>query len=728
MVSRTATEDRPLLAATALFGVCGVVVALGMSLVETAWIRGDLGGAAPLLGSLGLAVCLLLPVGLAVGLTLGLVAGGIRAAAGGPLWARLRREPETDTVVAAVLLGAAVFAVAQAALVALFAARVAAAMARPGLAALSTGLVAGGGLVGWALVALPLHQLLRRHVASHIPRVGLRSVTVLGLLALGMVAAVVLVLGSMDWRVLRLGPWIGLSVQIAAVLVLGSMLWARQTGWSRPRTLALAVVLGVGLLLGAPMAGRRDATVAAASRGGLVLPLLISVARSLGDADGDDYPATGWFGGNDCNDESPAIHPGARDIPGNGIDENCHGGDTHARLAKARARQDARPSQRFDGNLLLVCIDTLRADKLGVMGNTDGLTPNLDRLARQGVLFSRTLAQGPNTPQSFPAIFTSTYPGRIPFRKQFVGYPQLEPAALTVFEVLSQHGVQTSAVTSHFYFKPMRGITQGVASWDNEGATNIKDSNKDISAPRIVPRAIARLEQLARAKQRFVLFVHLAEPHSTYVTHPEFPITRRGVAGLQQKYDFEIKFADMWLGKLLEGLKRANLAGSTAVVVFADHGESFGEHTFYFHGQALYNEVLHVPLVVTLPGPRAVHRVVEERVGLIDLAPTMLDLMGVPIPDRFQGMSLWGLVQGRADPSFARRRLGAVLMPYPAWPRGQQAMVTGRYKVLLRTTENRLEVYDLQRDPREQQDLALTQPDLASRLKQQLLEFAEEQM
>ena len=117
------------------------------------------------------------------------------------------------------------------------------------------------------------------------------------------------------------------------------------------------------------------------------------------------------------------------------------------------------------------------------------------------------------------------------------------------------------------------------------------------------------------------------------------------------------------------------LANNTAVIAYADHGEAFGDHRFYFHGQALYNEVIHIPLIVRLPGKRPPVKVVKERVALLDLAPTILSLMGLPAPEGFQGISLLPQMYGaKADP---KRRIGAVLMPYPAWPKGQQALFLG---------------------------------------------------
>lgn len=590
-----------------------------------------------------------------------------------------------------------------------------------------------------ALAGLACARLVARRIGVlPAPRgLGATGLLLVAFAAAG-VLAFVAALSRADWRVLDLGPlWSALAALLLAVghgifwygSTPGRRLRARLPGRGLRAGLALVVVV-VLLALGSRISDSSPsyAAITDASWG---LRLALKLVRHLTDRDRDGYSAL--FGGGDCDDSRADVYPGAEDIPGDGIDQDCQGGDAKPAAASAEpapARTEAAPARHggFSGNILIVAIDALRADRLGVAGYGRppgrSLTPTLDALAQRGTRFTHVWAQAPNTPRSFPSLLTSRYPSEIAWQKRSLNYSNLLPGNHTFFEPLAAAGLRPIGIFSHFFFTADRGISRGFAEWSNDGAKSIADSNQDIPSPRIVPRVIARLRKAAQTGERFVLWTHLFEPHSSYMEHPEFPTSLSGVQGLEEKYDYEIAFADLWTGKIIAALEETKLDRNTAVVVFGDHGEAWGEHKRYFHGQDLTEEQLRVPILIAMPGqPPAT---IDDEVGLIDLGPTLVDLVGgAPLPS-FHGRSLLPALQGSPLPS---RPIFAELLPSTATPSHEVTVVEGGKKLTHKISERRWELFDLTNDPRQQKNLA-DQP--ASRkqldeLRAKLLKFEERQ-
>ncbi len=298
-------------------------------------------------------------------------------------------------------------------------------------------------------------------------------------------------------------------------------------------------------------------------------------------------------------------------------------------------------------NILLITLDTTRADRMGFLGSKRGLTPNLDAMARQGVAFSRAYSHVPITTASHATILTGTYPQ---FNRVVdFGIP-LSPNLPYLPDLLHAAGYHTGAFVGSLILDPLEGTAPGFdRGFDVYDAgfhlrRHGMDRYKSVErrGGEVVNHALAWLSQLPNGP--FFLWVHLYDAHDPY--DPPAPFKEKFAA---QPYDGEIAYADSAVGKLLDELRKHGVYDETLIAVMADHGESLGAHGESTHGIFLYDETLHVPLLFKLPSPklalpqlpaRAAGQRIEQRVRLVDVAPTILQEAGVPIPKEMQGESL----------------------------------------------------------------------------------------
>ncbi len=358
----------------------------------------------------------------------------------------------------------------------------------------------------------------------------------------------------------------------------------------------------------------------------------------------------------------------------------------------------AQTTEKSAPNVVLITIDTLRADHLGCYGYLQIKTPNIDGLAADGARFAHAFTPVPVTLPSHTAMLTGTYP-MLSGMHDFSGN-KLSPQQPTLATVLKQAGYVTGAVVASAVLDSRFGLNQGFDYYyDHFDFSRLDEANLDeMERPGNVV-ADQVLDWLGKNSQRkFFLWMHLYDPHYPY--HPPAPYSRDYAT---QPYDGEIAFADEQVGRLLRFLKEKGLYQNTVIVLSGDHGESLGEHGEKTHGFFIYNATMHVPLIIHLPGKSGAP-VVGDPVSLVDLMPTVLAAVAVDTPSQVQGRSLLPALRGeKAD--HERTVYGETFLPriHFNWSelRGAENL---KYHFI---DAPRPELYDLTNDPGEQRNLFL---------------------
>jgi arylsulfatase A-like enzyme/Tfp pilus assembly protein PilF len=359
-------------------------------------------------------------------------------------------------------------------------------------------------------------------------------------------------------------------------------------------------------------------------------------------------------------------------------------------------------------NVIVITLDTTRADRMGFLGSMRGLTPNLDAFALQSAVFTHAYAQAPLTPVSHATIFTGTYPQF----HQVLDFPMPLLKDLPYApDILRAHGYHTAAFIGSLALDPAGGapgFDRGFDIYDagfQSGDIHEKDRYKTVErrGEVVVEHALAWLKEHPQVP--FFLWVHLYDPHDPY--DPPEPYKTRYA---KEPYDGEIAYVDSVVGKLFRELKERGLYESAAIAVMADHGESLGAHGENTHGVFLYDETIRVPLVIKLPQGQAVGKRVENRVELVDVLPTLLQTLGIEVPAAVQGESLLGMMNaGEANSNVAetwRDRPAYSESDYPYLAYGWsalQALRTGKY---LYVQAPHRELYDQAADPKAEHNLA----------------------
>ncbi len=407
-------------------------------------------------------------------------------------------------------------------------------------------------------------------------------------------------------------------------------------------------------------------------------------------------------------------------------------------------------------NVLLITVDTLRADHLSAYGYTKIQTPVIDSLAAEGALFARAIAPASWTLPSLASLHTGNSPA---VHRQFSDDSFLDPGIPTLAETYRENGFMTAAIVNNPYIDPEKGLDRGFdVYWHSEDAATAPtflglSLYKFLFPLHGVPHTAERMTDTAvdflrrHGDRRFFLWVHYLDPHAPYGDwyidrYPAYDRDYRGdtprvisnelidvyeasretpppeeIRHWLASYDAEIMYLDTQLRRLLNTLAELDLEKNTLVVLTADHGEEFWEHAYLGHSWTLYYEVLHVPLIMRYPPRIAPGRRIETTVSLLDVAPTLLAASNVPVHKGLQGRSLWPALTGEpfaAQPVHSHQERHQIVL---------RGIHTDEYDLIRNLRTGRLMLFNVPDDPAQQHDAVAAQGETAAELDGQLGEW-----
>jgi arylsulfatase A-like enzyme/Tfp pilus assembly protein PilF len=347
-------------------------------------------------------------------------------------------------------------------------------------------------------------------------------------------------------------------------------------------------------------------------------------------------------------------------------------------------------------NVIVITVDTLRADHLGCYGGSRVDTPNIDALARSSARFAKAYTPVPITLPAHSVLFTGSFPMATGIHD--FGGNKLPRSAVTLAKVLRDNGYATAAFIGAAVLDSRFGLNQGFDTYfDHFDFNRLDEANLDLtrhSGDEVAAETLAWLEKNPR--QPFLVWMHLYDPHAPYA--PPEPYATR-YAG--RPYDGAIAFADAQVGRLIASLKNRRLYDGSVIVLAGDHGEGLGEHGEKNHGFFIYDSTLHVPLLIKAPG--VIPRVVMDPVSLVDVMPTVLQALGIATPPSVQGRSLYGMALGRSPSAGSSNLYAETYLPLLHFGWSQLRGI--QYGNLKYIDAPRPELYDTRTDPHELKNL-----------------------
>jgi choline-sulfatase len=772
-------------AATAAF----LVALLEARVVGTAVVEGG-APIAPPLGSLIFAdLGILFPVAIGVACAVSIAALVLEPGdpkAPGDYFSGIRKGPVVVRLRAAATAPLAIFATFAWCLGSAHAGRSALAVGQPTEAGLTVGLASVALLLAMVAIATSLLPVTRRVLAigsGSMPQLldplvtgGLALGIVLLLFGLGIVTGdtsgdggVLGIFGVLKREELDLRPVANAALLAGGAYIvpiaLGRASFTDARGRPNPVILGAGggaffmLLVGFGLCIRASSALDTDQLVARGIEKYAPLgKISLAVLRRSSDHDHDGYSA--HFGGGDCNDDDPKINPGAVDVPGNGIDEDCSGADTPAFVEKPpiAVKEPPKPKKRKTYNVVLFTVDTLRTD-LGFLGYPKPTSPNLDELAKKATVFERAYSMASYTGKSVGPFMIGKYPSET-LRDGGHFNTYFQKNTFVAERVRDGAHVRTFAAHCHWYFRFPTGLNQGFDVWDTSAIPpGMGDNDNSVTSERMsdlalkllanpantspgsytagagdgglgvldggasdeagampAPTVMGTIDGGAGDPRRFFAWFHFFDPHAQYVPHSAAPNSELANPASPAKalYDGEVWYTDFHIGKVLDYIKSQPWAEDTAIVLTADHGEAFSDHGMNWHGMEIWESLIRVPLVVYIPGAKP--RRVPVKRSHIDLAPTLNELLGGP-PDEEGQMDGTSLLADVYLPDGEEHEERDVFVDMPAGPYNgiRRAVITGPTPgmKLINQGGNAYQLFDLASDPKEARDLATDKEKLA---------------
>ena len=370
-------------------------------------------------------------------------------------------------------------------------------------------------------------------------------------------------------------------------------------------------------------------------------------------------------------------------------------------------------------NVILVMIDTLRADHLPCYGYKLNTAPNLCRFAEEGIIFRNMFSQSPSTKPSIASLFTSTYPTQ---HKVVYNNDRLNDDFVTLAEILNKNGYHTLAVNDNPVIKTKFNYNQGFNVWHDTDLTNADIVNKTL------------FQELDKdQKGPYFIYVHYVDPHHPYTAPQPFykhfnkdydgkvngdkPISRdyfrdkpKELSQLKLFYDNEIAYLDSKIARLFDKLKQKNMYDNSIIIITSDHGEMFMEHNNLQHSNGLYSEIINVPLIIKMPYSKK-KLSIDAYVQTIDIFPTLLDILDITSENILMGNSIFSIKDKPNRIIFSEHlRL--------KWVNPQRSLIVGKHKLIRDLRNNKHLLYNMEEDELEKENILKINPESKSFINQ----------